>query len=170
MKLTLRFVGKVDARLKREILELGKWLRGWYPFPNALEIRLVHQKLLIDFDGTKCALRWWQSSRGQESVTGEIAVGSFPRNIRDHGPDVAFPTVVAAVGRVLKYYYQAIRDAPQREDYADLWGDRMLDAYVKGGSPPPPWTGAWARRSKGSGEDQSPSNRAMQTAGASRRR
>ena len=44
----------------------------------------------------------------------------------------------------LKYYYQAIRDAPYREDYATRWGDRLLDAYVNGTPPPPPWKGAWS--------------------------
>lgn len=147
MKLSLRFVGKVDARLKREILQLFKWLRRWYTFPNALEIRLVHQQRLIAFDGTTCALEWWQSSRGQESVTGKIAVGTFAKNFREGGPGVAYSTVIAAVGRVLKYYYQAIRDSPQREDYADLWGDKILDAYFGGAYPPPPWPGAWKQRS-----------------------
>ena len=144
MRLRIRFIDGVDTRLKSEIVELGKWLRTHYAFPNALEIRLVNQMTLIDFDGAECALRWWQSARGREPVTGEIAVGSFPGNLRDDGPSVAFGTVVAAVGRVLKYYYQAIRNAPYREDYADRWGDRLLDAYVNDTPPPPPWKGAWS--------------------------
>jgi len=144
MALRLRFIGGVDPHLKSEVVELGKWLRTEYPFPVALEIRLVNRLVLIDSDGTECALRWWQSSRGSEPVTGEIAVGSFSRNLRDDGASVAYPTVVAAVGRLLKYYYQIIRDAPQREDYADRWGDRLLDAYVDGSQPPPAWKGAWS--------------------------
>ena len=123
-----------------------KWLRGWYPFPNRLEIRLVHQMRLVDFDGTKCALRWWQSSNRTEPVTAEIAVGTFAKNFESDGEGVAFCTVVAAVGRALKYYYQAVRDSPKREDYAERWGDRLLDAYCDGSSPPPPWKGAWAKR------------------------
>lgn len=143
MRLRLRFIGKVDRRLRSEVLELFKWLRSSYRFPNALEIRIVHQRVLIDFDGTECALRWWQSSRGGGPVTGEIAVGSFPQNMKDDGPQVAFPTVIAAVGRVLKYYYQAIHDSPQRGDYAEFWGDKMLKAYTGGTRPPEPWKGAW---------------------------
>ena len=73
-----------------------------------------------------------QSSRGLESVTGEIAAASFPENLEDGGPETAFPTVIAAVGRLLEYYYQAVRGAPIREDPAERWGDRMLDAYTGG--------------------------------------
>ncbi len=141
-KLRLRFVDDVDSRLKPEMRELGCWLRAWYDFPNPLEIRFVGRPVLVDHDGTRCALRWWQSQRGRETVTAEIAVGSFARNLREGGPEVAYPTVVAAVGRVVKYYYQAIRNAPQRKDFADRWGDKMIDAYVNGTRPPAPWTGA----------------------------
>jgi len=138
MRFRLRFDDGVDARLKPEIVALGKWIRQRYQFPNPLEIRLISKKVLTEPDGSKCALRWWQSSRGLEAVTGEIAVGSFSAKMRDDGPTVAFPTVVAAVGRVMKYYYQAIRNAPQREDHATRWGDRLLDAYVDGTALPPP--------------------------------
>lgn len=144
MKFRLRFIGDVDYRLKPEIVAFGKWLRKSYAFPLGLEIRLVHAKALTDFDGTSCALRWWQSSLGHESFTGEIAVGSFAANLRDCGSGTAFSTVVAAVGRVLKYYFQVVRDAPSREDYATTWGDRLLDAYVEETAPPPPWRGAWS--------------------------
>ena len=144
MSFRLRYIGGVDARLKSEIVELGKWLRKWYPFPITLEIRLVNEKVLIDLDGAKCHLRYWQSSRGAEPVTGLIAVGSFAQTLKSRGPTWAYPTVVAAVGRVLKYYNQMIRDAPLREDYATRWGDRLLDAYVEETTPPPPWKGAWS--------------------------
>jgi hypothetical protein len=146
--LHLRFIGGVDDRLKAEVMYVGKWLRGWYAFPNRLEIRLVNQRRLVDFDGTKCALRWWQSSIGTEPVTAEIAVGTFAENLESHGEDVAFPTVIAAVGRALKYYHQQVRGSPNREDYAERWGDQLLNAYCDGLSPPPPWKGAWANRGR----------------------
>lgn len=138
MALSFRYKGKVDLRLKREMHYFGKWLREHYEFPNPLEIRLVHQDFLIDFDGTKCALRWWQNSGGAESVKGEIAIKSFDRNLRNEGPQVAFPTVIAAVGRVIKYYNQAINDSPIREDRATSWGDKIMDAYIDNKVPPKP--------------------------------
>lgn len=128
MKLSFRLVGKVDSRIKREIIVFGKWVRGWYAFTNPLEIRLVDQMVVVDFDGTECALRWWQSSRGYESVTAEIAVGSFGKDMENEGPSTAFPTVIAAIGRVMKYYFQATRNVPIRKDCAGRWGDKLLDA------------------------------------------
>ena len=142
MGLRLRFVDGVDPRLKPEIVYLGKWLRRCYSFHSTLEIRLVNARTLTDFDGTKCTLRYWQSSRGAEPVIAEIAAGSFPQNLRTCGPGVAYPTVAAAVGRSVKYYFQIVRGSPLREDYATLWGDKLLDAYIDGSVPPPPWKGA----------------------------
>ena len=75
-------------------------------------------------------------------VTAEIAVGLFAKNLRVDGSRVAYPTVVAAIGRALKYYFQAIRDAPSREDYAERWGDRVLAAYVDGTRPPSAYKGS----------------------------
>ena len=146
MQLRFRFVGDVDERLKNELRPFARWLRGWYRFPVPLEIRLINQLELVDDDGTPCHLRWWQSSRGQEPVTGEIAVGRFPHNLKHDGPMVAYPTVVAAIGRLLKYYFQAIREAPRRTDFAERWGDRLLEAYTEGTRPPPAWKGAEYRR------------------------
>ena len=108
MNLSFRYIGGVNPYLKKEMFYFGKWLRQNYEFPNPLEIRLVNKDVLIDFDGTECALRWWQNSHGAESVKGEIAVKSFSKNLKDEGPSVAFPTILAAISRVLKYYYQAI--------------------------------------------------------------
>jgi hypothetical protein len=138
MALSFRYKGNVSPHLKREIRYFGKWLRERYDFPSPLEIRLVHQDALVDFDGTKCALRWWQNSGGAESVKGEIAVKSFNKNLKNEGPQVAFPTVIAAIGRVVKYYNQAINDLPITEGRATSWGDKILDAYVDDTVPPKP--------------------------------
>jgi hypothetical protein len=102
---------------------------------------LVHENVLIDTDGAKCHLRWWQNDTGRPVIV-EIAVGLFARNLRQEGEEVAYPTVVAAIGRALKYYYQAIRDEPSRTSQAERWGDRLLDSYVDSLTPPPPWRGA----------------------------
>lgn len=141
MTLKLRFLRGVDPLLKKEMVVFGKWLRGWYSFPLGLEIRLVHQAVLVDSDGVESHLRWWQTASGRP-VLAEIAVGSFAKNLAEEGPEVAFPTVVAAIARVVKYYYQVVRDAPVRDDLAERWGDKVLEAYVKKSQPPPPWSGA----------------------------
>lgn len=142
MTLALRFLDDVDARLKPEVVAFGRWLRESYPFPHPLEIRLVNRATLVDDDGVACALRWWQRSADREAVTAEIAVASFAENLRTDGPTVAFPTVIAALGRVVKYYYQSIRGEPSDEDEATEWGDRVLAAYVDETSRPEPWRGA----------------------------
>ena len=130
MSLSFRYINNVHPSLKNEMLYFGKWLRENYEFPVPLEIRFVNQDKLIDFDGTKCALRWWQNYEGAP-VKGEIAVKSFNKNLKNEGPRVAFPTVIAAVGRLIKYYYQAINDLPNNEKRATVWGDKLMDAYVK---------------------------------------
>jgi hypothetical protein len=131
----LRFIGRVDRRLKPEVLAFARWLRRWYSYPSALELRLVHEPRLIDTDGTRCALRWWQNGTGRP-VVAEIAVHSFARNLCAEGPKVAYPTVIAAMGRVLKYYDHAIIDRAPREASVERWGDKLLDAYVGGKVPP----------------------------------
>jgi hypothetical protein len=139
--LRIRYLEHVDPRLKSEMVIYARWLRWWYPFPTPLEIRLIGRDVLTDTDGVKCHLRWWQNDAGGP-VTVEIAVGKFARNLRREGSWVAYATVVAAMARGVKSYYQAIRDAPLRKDHADRWGDRVLDAYVDETKPPPPWRGA----------------------------
>jgi hypothetical protein len=69
-------------------------------------------------------------------VVAEIAVHSFARNLDAEGPKVAYPTVIAAMGRVLKYYDDAITDRKPREEFVERWGDKLLDAYVVGTVPP----------------------------------
>lgn len=145
MTLKIRFVGGADSRLKREIVVFGRWVRKRYSFPVACEVRLINRAVLIDTDGAKCHLRWWQNDR-KRPFTAEIAVGRFATNLEKEGSGVAYPTVVAAMGRALKYYYQTIRGEVAREDYADRWGDRLLDAYVDGGRPPQPWRGHEVRK------------------------
>jgi len=44
---------------------------------------------------------------------------------------VAFPTVIAAVGRVISYYNQVISDLPANEKKATVWGDKLMDSYIK---------------------------------------
>lgn len=105
-------------------------------------MRLVDVPSIVDFDGESCQLRWWQSSLGHEPVIAEIAVGDFAQTLLESGEDVAYPTAIAAMGRALKYYFQAVKDSPLREDYAEAWGDKLLDAYVTGSTPPKPWPGA----------------------------
>jgi len=137
MSLSFKYIGDVNPDLKKEISYFEKWLRKYYEFPNPLEIRLIYKQVLIDFDGTECALRFWQNSSGAESVIGEIAVKSFDKNLRDEGEDVAYPTVIAAISRILKYYYQMIHNSPIREDYATSWGDKVMNAYIDNEIPPP---------------------------------
>lgn len=141
MPLRIRFIGGSDQRLKDEIAPFARWLRGHYSFPIDFELRLVNQRVLRDFDGAKCYLRWWQTS-SEKLVVAEIAVGNFGRNLAKEGPTVAYPTVVAAIGRALKYYFQILRDEPRREDRATRFGDRLMDAYISDSKPPPPWRGA----------------------------
>ena len=132
----LRFIGRVDLRLRREVLVLTRWLRRWYSYPSGLELRLVHKSRLIDTDGTRCVLRWWQNGTGMP-VIAEIAVHSFAGNLRAKGASMAYPTVIAGIGRVLKYYDDAITDRAPREAFVERWGDRLLDAYIGGKVPPP---------------------------------
>jgi hypothetical protein len=136
-KLHLRFVGAVDARLRAELLVLGWWLRRHYEFRATFLLRFVHARRLIDFDGTKCAARWWQSSRRGEPFTAEIAVASFAGNLRREGDSVAYPTVVAAAGRMLKHYFDSARDVESSQRSVDAWGDRLLDAYCDDKKRPP---------------------------------
>jgi len=131
MALAFRYINNVHPDLKDEMRYFGKWLRQSYQFPTPLEIRLVCVNRLVDFDGTKCNLRWWQNSRWPESFKGEIAVKSFVRNLQKEGPSVAFPTVIAAIGRVISYYNQAISDLPASEMKATVWGDKLMDSYIK---------------------------------------
>ena len=145
MVFRLRFLEGVDPRLKSEMAVLGRWVRKWYEFPVPLKMRLVSVDRLTDFDGSLCFLRYWQDE-GQSPVIVEIAVGRFAKSLEDEGEGVAYPTVAAAMGRGLKYYFQCCRDAPLRVDYAERWGDRFLDAYVEETTPPEPWAGAWKSR------------------------
>lgn len=131
----LRFIGRVDRRLRPEVLALTRWLRRWYSYPRGLELRLVHEPRLVDIDGTSCVLRWWQNDTGKP-VVAEIAVHSFAGNLRAKGPNMAYPTVIAAIGRVLKYYDHAITDRAPREKFVERWGDKLLDAYIGGTVPP----------------------------------
>ena len=137
MSLTFKYLDGVHPELKSEILAFARWLRQNYTFETPLEIRLIPKDVIVDFDGVECALRWWQNKRKPESVKGEIAVKSFELTLINEGPTVAFPTVIAAIGRVLKYYLLAIHDLPESEDVATKWGDRLLDAYCDKTSPPP---------------------------------
>ena len=107
--LTLRFVGDVDASLRREVRAFAGWIRQWYTFPNPLEIRFLAQDVITGDDGQDFEMSWWQSERGRERVVVELAVGSV-----DCGPalsrrDIGCPEALAAVGRGLKCYYQSVR-------------------------------------------------------------
>jgi len=139
----MRCVGAVDPRLREELVAGFRWIRANYSFPTSVEIRFVHVARIVDFDGAACALRWWSEDGG--SFVGEIAVLSFAKNYAREGPTVAFPTVVAAVGRALKYYFQCVSGAPNRADHAEAWSERFLEAYIDDDVPPPP---PFSRRSK----------------------
>lgn len=132
----LKFIGLVDRRLKAEVLVLTRWLRRWYWYPSGLDLRLVHKPKLVNTDGTKCVLRWWQSDTGSP-VVAEIAVHSFAGNLRAKGPGMAYATVIAGIGKVLKYYDDAITDRAPREKLVDRWGDKLMNAYLDGTAPPP---------------------------------
>ena len=136
MSLSFRYLNNVNPYLKDEMLYFGKWLRKSYDFPIPLEIRLVNQQVLVDFDGTKCALRWWQNAGKTESFKGEIAVGTFDKNLRLEGKSVAFPTVIAAIGRIVKYYFMSINDLSIKENVATEWGDEVMAAYTDKTNPP----------------------------------
>ena len=135
MSLSLRYINDVHPYLKSEMIYFGKWLRRYYEFETPLEIRLINKDMLIDFDGTKCALRWWQNAK---SVKAEIAVKSFRKNLRDEGENVAFPTVVAAIGRAIYYYNKAISNSKHTEKSAETWGDKVMDAFIDRKRPPFP--------------------------------
>jgi len=136
-RLHIRYINNVDARLKPEILVFARWLRTWYQFPIAFHLQLIGADHLIDYDGTPCALRWWHNSANSPFV-GQLAVGSFTNNLELEGDSVAFPTVIASIGRLVKYYSQVISNAPIRTDFAEVWGDKLLDAYIEGAIPPYP--------------------------------
>lgn len=135
MSLSLRYIEDVHPDLKAELRYFGRWLREEYEFSLPLEIRLVNRRHLIDTDGTECALRWWEN---EKSFKSEIAVLSFRENLANEGSNVAFPTVVAAMGRALYYYYRAINDLVSSETQATHWGDKVLDAYIQDKKPPVP--------------------------------
>jgi hypothetical protein len=134
MSLAFRYKDGVNPDLKNEIIYFGKWLRQNYVFTTPLEIRLIYKDELLDFDGSKCALRWWQCSN--ESVKGEVAVKSFNSNLESDGPSVAYPTVIAAISRVVKYYFLAIQDIPENEILVTEWGDKVMSAYIDKIPPP----------------------------------
>lgn len=134
--LRIRFIGDVDERLRLEVMFFARWVRTWYSFPHPFVIRLVHQPFVTDIDGVKCAQHWWQTSRGRKGVVAEIAVASFSEIFKREGNTVAFPTVIWAVGRVIKYYLQTTSDSPIRVDLAEKWGDKLLEAYIEGSVPP----------------------------------
>jgi hypothetical protein len=131
----LRFIGRVDRRLRLEVLAFTRWLRRWYSYPSALELRLVLKHRLVDTDGKRCGLRWWQNDT-EAPVFVEIAVHSFAGNLRAEGANVAYPTVIAAVGRAIKYYDHAISDRAPCEEFVERWGDKLLHACVDGTVPP----------------------------------
>ena len=141
-RLVVRFDGPVDGRLRSEVARFARWLRRWYTFETPLTIRLVHASSIADYGGRQVWLRWWHSYEPGEPITGEIAVESFARNLEDYGPTVAYPTVLAAMARIAKHYFQTLNCSPARVDYAERWASKVLDAYFDGASPPPPWRGA----------------------------
>ncbi|NQY36502.1 MAG: hypothetical protein HRT37_16310 [Alteromonadaceae bacterium] len=137
MSLAFSYKDGVNPDLKNEITYFGKWLRQNYVFTKPLEIRLIHVHEIIDFDGVKCAIRWWQCSNENESVKGEVAVKSFDENLENDGPSVAYPTVIASISRVIKYYFLAIQNLPENEDSVTEWGDNVMSAYIDKIAPPP---------------------------------
>ncbi|MFT4589367.1 MAG: hypothetical protein ACI9VS_003184 [Candidatus Binatia bacterium] len=141
MAFHFRYVEGVPSILKNEIQHFGSWLRSGYEFPVPLEIKLINRPVLIDFDSTECHLRWWQLDNESGSIKVQIAVGKFTENFDSEGAEVACPTVIAAIGRGLSYYYQAIDDYPDSEQIAADWGDSLLDAYCDG--KPTPHPTAW---------------------------
>ena len=131
MSLRIRYLDGVDAYLKSEMIGVGKWLRANYDFTTSFEVRLINRNILFDFDGTECALKWWQNSGRFESVKAEIAVGSFQKNLADEGAEVAFPTVIAAIGRAVYYYQRAITNVETSEGQATIWGDKLMNAFIE---------------------------------------
>ena len=140
----VHYIGDVDERLKPEVNGFTRWLRQWYDFSVPLDLRLIASESITDDDGEQVAMRFWQDD-DDTPVTAELAVGTFARNFELDGPSVAYPTVLAAVARIVKYYFQAVTGAPFREDYAESWGDKVLDAYVSEHTPLRPHPGAKLR-------------------------
>lgn len=116
MSLRLQYIEGVFEDLKSEVECFAKWLRAGYKFPVPLEIKLINRPHLIDDDGTECHLRWWQLDNQDQAVKVQVAVGNFPKNLETDGPTVAYPTVVAAIGRGLSYYFQAITITPTQSN------------------------------------------------------
>lgn len=131
MAFTLHIDDDVDPRLRKELVVLGEWVDQAYGFPIDLELRIAGSELLVDDDGDECFMRWRQAGT-DETVFVDIATGRFARNLEVDGEGVAFPTVIAAIGRGLQVYFQICRGEEWDEVAADVWGDRFLDAYTDG--------------------------------------
>ena len=143
--LTLRFVGDVDDSLRREVRAFAGWIRQWYTFPNPLEIRLLAQDVITGDDGQDFEMSWWQSERGRERVVVELAVGSLACGPALGHRGTGCPEALAAVGRGLKCYYQSVGNAPFRSDHVERWSEKLLQAYLEDGTPPPPRSGVKER-------------------------
>ena len=138
MSLSFSYIGNVHPYLRSEMSCFAKWLKKHYEFPISLDIRLMHQDVLIDSDKPGCTLRWRHNSGDFESVEGEIAVKSFNQNLENEGEHVAFPTVVVAINSLVGHYFQTINDSPSREDDLINWSNKVLDALIANTNPPSP--------------------------------
>ena len=133
----------VHPQLQDGLQSLGNWLSQWYSLPRSLEIRFFETKHLFAVDDEPVFLKFWQDEEGQKAITVEIAVGAFAENLETDGPECAYPTVVAAVGRGLKYGYQLAYDRTINKTNVSRWGDKFMAAYNADKTPPPPMERSW---------------------------
>jgi hypothetical protein len=140
--LRLRFVGDVDERLKQSVMAFARWLRQWYLFSAALEIKLVHVDCFVDEDGGSSVVRWWHARGPGQPGTAELAVASIGEMLDTEDASAVHAMVFVAIGRLVKNYFQALHEAPIREDYAEIWATKLLNAYASGATPPQPYRGS----------------------------
>jgi tetratricopeptide (TPR) repeat protein len=142
---SIRFLVQDDVHpeLQEELQPLRTWLLQWYSLPCPIEIRFVGLQHLPTDNEEPAYLEFSQDADGQRAITVSIAVGSFAENMESGGPTCAYPTVIAAVGRGLKYSYQMTYNSPISETNASRWGDKLMEAYISGSTPPPPLQRSW---------------------------
>ncbi len=136
MPLHIRYLKQVPQELKSEVRLFSHWLRKNYIFKTPLEIKLINDEFLIDFDGTKCYMRYWQLSNKYESVKVQIAVGNFEKYLKEEGESTAYPTVLSAIGRGICYYYQFTENVIQFEEISEEWVTVLLNSYCENNTVP----------------------------------
>ena len=141
-RLSIRFVGDVDPALKQHVAAFARWLRQWYWLETPLVIKFVHVDCFLGDHGDNGLLRWSRTEDAGEPVIGELAVATISRIVDREEASAAYYMVLTDIGRILKYYFQTMRESPIRNDYAETWANKLVEAYVHGTMPPAPYRGA----------------------------